>query len=173
MLATNRGPGMLFAFLSLGVFGQSSADPAPDNADMSSYIFAGSNISDEPSILKKCNEGYSAFRYIEILGGYPIGLIRVENVDGTPNLTRRNFTNHTDPEKSESILSSQQWQEIVTAFETSDFWSLDGNPSVWMPDSLSWFFEACHHGSFHALRLYPHRDFAMNDVAQFLIEIAK
>lgn len=147
----------------------------PETVEVSSSIFRGLAIPDEPSIKSKCAAGgYAGFRLFEYEAMMPIRIVRVERNMGAIELTSRTFGSDGSPPTSAiEALDAARWHQLVDAFGRSGFWTADIRDDVWIPDGLKWLVEGCENGTFHSLLLYPEQDRRMDDVTEFMTAIAK
>jgi hypothetical protein len=153
----------------------SQQNQRPEAIDISSHIFRGLAIPDEPSIKAKYDvSGYAGFRLFEYEAMTPIRIVRVERSEGAAQLAMRTF-------ESTGALSTlmvkafdaARWHQLVTVIALSGFWTAEGRDDLWIPEGLKWLVEGCENGTFHSLLLYPEGDRRMDDVADFMAAIAK
>ena len=159
------------ALLSLGVVCHAQDEKGLEERDITRYIFRGLAISNEPSILARCDSAYEAFRVFEYAGMTPIGIIRAERENRVSRLYVRKLESGQFSEAVVTDLDGTHWAELVDAFQLSGFWSSETETGVWMPDSLSWVIEACYKEKFHLIKLYPDRDFRMNEVFEHMMAL--
>lgn len=128
-------------------------------------------VKDEPSILNRCSEEYSAIRATEGAAGHPIGLLRIEKQRGGARLTRRFFENSKSKDLKESGISDSDWKKLVGLLRTSGFRTFEYKNSVWMPDGPSLWIEACVEDQFRSISINPVLDNRMSKVVDFLAEL--
>ena len=171
MICDKLRSALSLAVLSFGVPCHAQSAQSPDEGDISSYLFRGLAIYNEPSILAECTGEYEAFRIFEYAGMTPIGIIRAERKHSAPRLYIRKFESGGSSEAAAVDLDGTQWAELVDVFQSSGFWTSESEAEVWMPDSLSWIIEACYKDKFHSIKLYPERGFQMNGVVEHMVAL--
>jgi len=147
----------------------------PEAIEVSSNIFRGLAISDEPTIKSNCDvSGYARFRVFEYEAMTPIRIVRVERKESDAELTTRTFEGDGRPLTSViEALDAARWQGLVDVFAGSGFWTAGIRDDVWMPDGLKWLVEGCKDGIFHSLLLYPEQDRRMDHVTEYMAAMAK
>jgi hypothetical protein len=147
----------------------------PEAVDISSNIFRGLSIPDEPSIKAKCDaSGYAGFRVFEYEAMTPIRILRVERNEGSAQLSIRNFeSNGTPSTTAVKPIDATRWQQLVDVFAQSAFWTTEVRDSFWIPEGVKWLVEGCENGTFHSLLLYPEQDRRMHDVTESMAAMAR
>lgn len=128
-------------------------------------------ITDEPSIFDNCSPEYSAIRVTEGAGGYPVGLIRVENQRDSAHLTSKLYENYNSPDVKETEISETEWVRLVQLLQASGFWTFDKRSTSWTPHGPSLWIEACVTGQFRSISINPDVESQMTEIVDFLVKL--
>ena len=147
------------------------AADSDQTVDYAPIISRGFGISDEPSMLNQCGPDYDGLRIVELAGGLPIAIVRVENQRQSVTAQRRTFVRGQPETSAQSQISDVDWTKLMDLLRKSGFWTYENDDSVWMPDSATLWIEACLNGKFRSVSMYPERDSRMNEITGFFASI--
>ena len=144
-----------------------SAEPS-DSVDYGA-ILERIGISDEPSILNLCDEGYSSIRVIGLAGGHPFAIFRVETGPKGRLLVKRLIENGIAKSTQAYSVSDDSWATIVDRLQDSGFWTYEEPEGIWMPHGHQQWIEACVDTKFHSISIYPDKDGRMSELTDLLV----
>ena len=141
------------------------------STDYAPILSRAVGISDEPSLRDECGPHFSGFRIIELAGGKPKAIARIEKHENDVTLTERFLESSQPPSTTQSKVSLDQWIELADLFRKSGFWTYDNDETEWVADGPTLWVEGCLNSKFRSLVIYPDLDNRMGDVIDFLLAL--
>lgn len=128
-------------------------------------------IGNEPSILGRCSDEYSAVRVTGLVAGQAFVVLRVESTTDGKILTKRLIVNGNPQSPTSYRVSESEWTTISDLLSKSGFWSYEIDDSEWRPSGELLWIEACINDKFRSISIYPAIDNRMTDVIGFLAKL--
>ena len=158
---------LLLAFPAVLPLTAHSTD-SDSSTDYAPILSRALGISDEPSLRNECGPNYSGVRIIELAGGQPKAIARIEKHEDGVTLTVRFLESGQPPSTTESKVSLDQWIKLADLFRKSGLWTYHNDETEWIADGPMLWVEGCINSEFRSLAVYPDLDNRMRDVIDFL-----
>ena len=106
----------------------------------------------EPNLRSVCSESTETIRLITIPAFTLAWSVRVENRSGSVLAYESIALVSKPPETSNRRIAESRWSELSELVTATEFWDLESDSDVWVPDGTIVTFEACSFGKYHVIQ---------------------